>query len=205
MPGLVGLGERMDYLPRNLSGGPKQPVAAIGLAIRQGPQLLRLGAPRPRLRPGMGEGLFGDVDICLNHLGLADRMRPVLAFAQTDARDGIGRCARRIDDLCAGFSDERLFAILPVTLLSTFMHRSIEGAGSRRNKIRMQMTPGCGAGSATRTCGGFQQAGGGRRSVTRRARCGGQQGHGIGGDLLQQRPIRTCAGAQHQPARDRGD
>ncbi|MDD7969645.1 carboxymuconolactone decarboxylase family protein [Roseinatronobacter alkalisoli] len=90
---------------------------------------------------GIDEGVFGDVEIHLDHDDIPARMRPVLAFARKLTREPSATSmtdAQAVYD--AGFFEEGLFDILSVTALYNFMNRILEGAGSKRHKTQLQMT-----------------------------------------------------------------
>ncbi|NCO21523.1 MAG: peroxidase-related enzyme [Rhodobacterales bacterium] len=90
---------------------------------------------------GMDAGLFGNVQIDLDHPALPERMRPVLAFARRLTADpaGVGQAdAQGIFD--AGFSEEGLFDIISVTALYNFMNRILEGAGIKKHIRVTEMT-----------------------------------------------------------------
>jgi len=90
---------------------------------------------------GVDPGLFGEVRIHLDHSGMPERMRPVLAFARHLTVDPAGvdqLAAQAVFD--AGFSEEGLFDIISVTALYNFMNRILEGAGIKKHVRVTEMT-----------------------------------------------------------------
>lgn len=90
---------------------------------------------------GIDGGVFGDVEIELDHPAIPDRMRPVLAFVHRLTVDPSGvdePAAQAVYE--AGFSEEGLFDIISVTALYNFMNRLLEGAGIKKHVRTMDMT-----------------------------------------------------------------
>jgi uncharacterized peroxidase-related enzyme len=90
---------------------------------------------------GIPAEVFGDVRIDIDHPGIPERMRPVLAFARRLTVDPPGTAvadAQVVYD--AGFSEEGLFDIISVTALYNFMNRVLEGAGIKKHVRVMEMS-----------------------------------------------------------------
>ncbi len=90
---------------------------------------------------GIPAEVFGNVQIDLDHPGIPERMRPVLAYSRRLTVDpaGVGMSdAQAVYD--AGFSEEGLFDIISVTSLYNFMNRVLEGAGIKKHVRVTDMT-----------------------------------------------------------------
>lgn len=90
---------------------------------------------------GIPAEVFGEMQIDLDHPGITERMRSVLAFARRLTVDPPGTAmadAQAVYD--AGFSEEGLFDIISVTALYNFMNRVLEGAGIKKHVRVMEMT-----------------------------------------------------------------
>ncbi|QEL21524.1 ABC transporter ATP-binding protein [Bosea sp. F3-2] len=66
----LGLGERLDHLPSELSGGEQQRVA-IGRAVANGPRLLLADEPTGNLDPHTSQHVFGTLMALARASGLA--------------------------------------------------------------------------------------------------------------------------------------
>ncbi len=66
----LGLGERLDHLPGELSGGEQQRVA-IGRAVANGPRLLLADEPTGNLDPVTSQHVFGTLIALARASGLA--------------------------------------------------------------------------------------------------------------------------------------
>jgi len=66
----LGLGERLDHLPSELSGGEQQRVA-IGRAVANGPRLLLADEPTGNLDPHTSQHVFGTLIALARASGLA--------------------------------------------------------------------------------------------------------------------------------------
>ena len=90
---------------------------------------------------GIPAEVFGEMQIDLDHPGITERMRSVLAFARRLTVDPPGTAmadAQAVYD--AGFSEEGLFDIISVTALYNFMNRLLEGVGIKKHVRVMEMT-----------------------------------------------------------------
>lgn len=90
---------------------------------------------------GIPAGVFGNVQIDIDHPDLSARMRAVLAFVRRLTVDPAGtgpNDAQAVYD--AGFTEEGLFDVISVTALFNFMNRILEGAGIKRHVPTMVLT-----------------------------------------------------------------
>lgn len=141
--GILPLLEYHDAILRNdseLSVGERELIAAYVSAVNGCHYCF--SAHRDHAKAwGIPAEVFGNVQIDLDHSGISERMRPVLAYVRRLTVDpaGVGMAdAQAVYN--AGFSEEGLFDIISVTALYNFMNRILEGAGIKKHVRVMDMT-----------------------------------------------------------------